>query len=58
MTHLPQVIAALEPGAGDIVPHLEFLLVSLPEFSNLPQWLVSFSGAIKGKGGYNEGAIG
>jgi hypothetical protein len=25
------------------------LLVSLPEFSNLPQWLVSFSGAIEGK---------
>jgi hypothetical protein len=27
------------------------LLVSLPEFSDLPQWLVSFSGAIEGKGG-------
>jgi hypothetical protein len=35
------------------------LLVSLPEFGDLPQWLVSFSGAIKGKwGGYNEGAVG
>jgi hypothetical protein len=28
-----------------------FLLVSLPEVGDLPQWLVSFSGAIKGKGG-------
>jgi hypothetical protein len=27
------------------------LLVSLPEFSNLHQWLVSFSGVIEGKGG-------
>jgi hypothetical protein len=27
------------------------LLVSLPEFGDLPQWLVSFSGAIEGKGG-------
>jgi hypothetical protein len=34
------------------------LLVSLLEFGNLPQWLISFSGAIESKGGYNEGAIG
>jgi hypothetical protein len=34
------------------------LLVSLPEFGDLPQWLISFSGVIKDKGGYNEGAIG
>jgi hypothetical protein len=27
------------------------LLGSLPEFSNLPQWLVSFSGPSKAKGG-------
>jgi hypothetical protein len=33
------------------------LLVSLPEVGNLPQWLVSFSGDIEGKGGYNEGPI-
>jgi hypothetical protein len=35
-----------------------FLLAKLPEFGNLPQWLISFSGSIKGKGGYNEGAVG
>jgi hypothetical protein len=34
------------------------LFVSLPEFGNLPQWLVSFSGANEGKRGYNEGALG
>jgi hypothetical protein len=35
------------------------LLVSLPEFSDLPRWLVSFSGTIEGnKGVYNEGAVG
>jgi hypothetical protein len=34
------------------------LLVSLPEFGDLPQWLVSFSEAINGKGGYKEGPIG
>jgi hypothetical protein len=34
------------------------LLVSLPEFGDLPQWLLSFSGAVEGKWGYNEGAIG
>jgi hypothetical protein len=34
------------------------LLVCLPEFGNLPQWLVSFSGAIESKGEYNEGAVG
>jgi hypothetical protein len=34
------------------------LLVSLLEFGDLPQWLISFSRAIEGKGGYNEGAIG
>jgi hypothetical protein len=32
------------------------LLVSLSEFGNLPQWLVSFSRAIKGKGGVYEGS--
>jgi hypothetical protein len=34
------------------------LLVSLPEFGDLSQWLVSVSGSIEGKGRYNEGAIG
>jgi hypothetical protein len=34
------------------------LLVSLPEFGNLPKWLVSYSRAIEGKGGYNKGAVG
>jgi hypothetical protein len=57
MTCLPGVIAAPEPGAEDIVPQPGFL-VSLPEFGDLPQWLVSFSGAIKGKEVYNEGAVG
>jgi hypothetical protein len=33
------------------------LLVSFPEFGDLPQWLESFSRAIKGKGGYNDGDV-
>jgi hypothetical protein len=33
------------------------LLVSLPEFGDLPQWLISFSRA-KSKGGHNKGAVG
>jgi hypothetical protein len=34
------------------------LLVSLPDFGNLPQWLISFSGFMKGKGRFNKGAVG
>jgi hypothetical protein len=56
MTRLPGVKVAPEPGAGSMVP--ASLLVSLPKFDKLPQWFMSFSGAIEGKGGYNEGAVG
>jgi hypothetical protein len=56
MTHPPGVMVAPEPGGGghSITAKVPASLInSLPEFGNLPQWLVSFS-----VGGYNKGAIG